>query len=105
MKKPKTTKRKAQKKPKARDSKRVVAKAKRAAEKEPVVKAKAATTKQAPIIKAEVAAKQTPTVKTKGTPATKRKARRVTLVQQVGSQSVETVQMKPRRLAARAGAG
>jgi hypothetical protein len=55
------------------------------------------------VMKARLAAKKKVAAMGKGAP--KKKARRASRMVQVGSQSVETVHLKPRRLAARAGAG
>ena len=62
---------------------------------------KGASRKVAP--KAKLAAKKKVVPKSKAAP--KRKARRAVETVQVGSQSVETVQLKPKNRAARAGAG
>jgi hypothetical protein len=62
---------------------------------------KNASRKVAP--KAKLAAKKKVVAKSKAAP--KRKARRAVETVQVGSQSVETVQLKPKSRAARAGAG
>ena len=88
MKKAKTSK-KNQNKPKANARKIGVAKSKLAAKKKPAAKAKAA-------LKVRAAAKK---------PTPNKKARRASPSVQVGSQSVETMQMKPRARVARAGAG
>jgi hypothetical protein len=88
MKKAKTSK-KNQNKPKANARKIGVAKSKLAAKKKPAAKAKAA-------LKVRAAAKK---------PTPNKKARRASPSVQVGSQSVETTQMKPKARVARAGAG
>jgi hypothetical protein len=84
MRKTTATKRHRRKKPKANASKKVAAKAQLTAKK-------------------NVAGKSTPVAKAKA--ARKKKARRADATVQVGSQSVETVQLKPKARAARAGAG
>jgi hypothetical protein len=88
MKKTKTSK-KNQNKPKANARKTVVTKSNRAAKNKPAAKAKAALKVRAG------ASKPTPN----------KKARRASPTVQVGSQSVETMQMKPKARVARAGAG
>jgi hypothetical protein len=92
MKKTKTSK----KKPKAKVSARktVAAKSKLAARKKPAAKAKTSA-KQSP-------KKTTPVVRAK---APARKKNRVAPTAQVGSQSVETVQLRAKSRVARAGAG
>ena len=64
---------------------------------------KSASRKVAP--KAKLAVKKKMAAKSKAAPKRKRKARRAVETVQVGSQSVETVQLKARSRAARAGAG
>jgi hypothetical protein len=88
MKKPKPSKKKVAKKPKASASKIVTAKSKLAAKKK-------ATAKRVPVVKAKAVAKQA---------APKKKTRRAPTVL-VGNQNVETVQVRPKARVARAGAG
>jgi hypothetical protein len=79
-------------------AKKVAPKAKLIAKKKPAAKSKA-------VVKAKAAIKSKAAVKSKVAAKPKRKPITVARTTQVGSQSVETVQLKPKRLAARAGAG
>jgi hypothetical protein len=92
MKKTKTSKKKPQAKASAR--KTVTAKSKLAAKKKPAAKAKTSAKKSL---------KRTPPVVKAKTPA--RKKKRVVPTAQVGSQSVETMQLRVKSRVARAGAG
>jgi hypothetical protein len=103
MKKTKKSKKSSANKQKPGASKKVAPKAKLAAKKKPAVKTKAVA-KGKPASKAKVVPKNAAVVKAKAAP--KKKARRAPVATaQVGSQDVETVQVKAKARVARAGAG